>query len=125
MDITFLLGMVVVIGLGLILLLIIWNVLIRRSHTRETIPLSLDQVKDARIEAEELTAPVVVEQIEEMVKEEILKHPDLSGTTVDFGTRPDGSLVIMIDEVDYLSPEDIPDPRIQAIIQDAVREFNA
>jgi hypothetical protein len=116
---------VVVLAACVIVLLLVWGTLIRRQiPTRSEAPKSAEAIADARMEAEELTASVVSEQIEEMVRQRLIKYPEYAGVKLDFGTSADGSLQIWIDGERYDDLEEIPDTSIREAIKDAVAEFN-
>ncbi|MFQ5941930.1 MAG: hypothetical protein ACE5JF_00065 [Anaerolineales bacterium] len=114
--------------IGIVLLLIVWAVLIRRRTAEveqgELPPESLDAVKQARYEADEQPASLVSEQIEEMVKQSLASHPDLADVKLDFATGPNEGLVIWINDQSYSDLDLIPDERIRSAISKAVESFN-
>jgi hypothetical protein len=71
---------------------------------------------------ERIAAPFV-EQIEDIVQAALEKHPDLKKYKVDFGTAPDGSLEIWIDETKYTSVDELPDEGLKALVKDAIETW--
>jgi hypothetical protein len=80
--------------------------------------------RDARYEGTERPASLVSEQIEEMVKQRLAEHTDLTDVEMDFGTMPDGTIDIWVNGEQFDDVEDIPDDRIREAIKAAVEEFN-
>ncbi len=124
MDLTSGVGLAIGIGLAIVIALIVWRVLARRSSGSEAMPESLQQVSDARYEADEKPASLISEQIEEMLRTELAQHPDLASTELDFGTAANGSLEIWFGGQKYSSAELIPDERVRSAITRAVETFN-
>ncbi len=124
MEISNALGLAVALGLAIAFLLLIWSTLLRRRRRGTATPDSLEAVSDAKLEEGERPAALVSEQIEEMVKNSLSDHPDLSQVKLDFGTAPNGTLQIWVDGTQYESAEAIPDERIRDAIASAVRSFN-
>jgi hypothetical protein len=75
-------------------------------------------------EGEEHQAAAASEAIEELVNLNLAKIPGLAGTHIDFGSAADGSLEIWIGDQRYTSVDEIPDPRIQQAVREAVASFN-
>ena len=71
-----------------------------------------------------MTASVVSEQIEEMVKQKLAQYPDLSAVRLDFGTGSDEALVIWVGDQRYQEVDQIPDERIRQAISESVEAFN-
>lgn len=128
MDMSSVVGILAGLLIGIVLLLIVWAVLIRRRTAEveqgELPPESLDAVKQARYEADEQPASLVSEQIEEMVKQSLASHPDLADVKLDFATGPNEGLVIWINDQSYSDLDLIPDERIRSAISKAVESFN-
>ena len=72
---------------------------------------------------EHLAAPFA-EQIEDLVRSRLATDPELSAVKIDFGTGPDGGLEISVDGQHYAGLEFIPNPRLKALIQDAIATYN-
>jgi len=72
---------------------------------------------------EDLAAPFA-EQIEDILRAELAKDPELSRQDVDLGTGPDGGIEFHIGGETYTSVEAIPDPRIQAALQRSIEKYN-
>lgn len=83
-----------------------------------------DLTRDAKYEGTERPASLVSEQIEEMVKQRLAEHPDLTDVEMDFGTMPDGTIDIWVNGEQFDDVEDIPNDRIREAIKAAVGEFN-
>jgi hypothetical protein len=96
----------------------------RRVSFDEPKPSSMMDVSEARTDKGEFKASLIGEQIEEMVRQRLVKDPSLAGVSLDFGTAADGSLEIWVDGDRYTSVDDIPDERIRTAVTDAVAEFN-
>jgi hypothetical protein len=54
----------------------------------------------------------------------IASDPELAGTLVDFGTAPDGTLEIWVNDKRYADSDHVPDERIRVVIQQAVAMYN-
>lgn len=87
-------------------------------------PASLKMVEGARLDKGERRASLVSEQIEELVRSRMAQRPELAGRRIDFATAADGGLEIWVDDVAYRSVNEIPDPRIRELVQEAVASFN-
>ena len=75
-------------------------------------------------EGGERMASLISETIEDLVRERMQKDPTLQGQKIDFGTSSDGTLEIWIDDERYLDVAAIPNEKIRAIIQEAVKAYN-
>ncbi|HEY68014.1 MAG: hypothetical protein DRI79_11640 [Chloroflexi bacterium] len=65
------------------------------------------------------------EEIDELVQQRLRRQPDLSGHYIRLTTGKDGSLRIQVDQQTFDAVDDIPDIRVRALIQDAVREWES
>ena len=65
----------------------------------------------------------IIAQIETILQREVTLHADLSERSIHMGARPDGSLLIEVDQNFYRSPDEIPDSRIRDIVMMAVRTW--
>jgi hypothetical protein len=72
---------------------------------------------------ESLAAPFA-EQVEDILRSRISKDPYLQSYEIDFGTAPDGRLIIIIGDKPYTDIKQIPDERLRAAIQQAVATYN-
>lgn len=72
---------------------------------------------------EDLAAPFA-EQIEDMLRAELAKDPELSRSDVDLGTGPEGGIEFHIGGNTYNSVEEIPDRRIQAALKRTIDKYN-
>lgn len=128
MEISTLVGLLAALLIGIVVLLAAWAVLVRRRTAEieegEIAPESLSAVSEAQLEAGELPASLVSEQIEEMVKQQLATYPDLTDLKLDFATGPDESLVIWINDQSYADINQIPDERVRSAISEAVESFN-
>ena len=127
MDLSNIVAVLAGLALGILLLLIVWAVVVRRraDQIEQSEPASsLEAVADARIDSNEMSASVVSEQIEEMVKQKLAQYPDLSSVRLDFGTGVDESLVIWVGDQRYNEVQEIPDERIRNAITESVQAFN-
>ncbi len=128
MDFSNVVGLLAALLIGIVILLVIWAVVVRRRSAEieaGEVPLeSLSAVSAAKYEAGELPAALVSEQIEEMVKQRLASYPDLAEVKLDFATGSDESLVIWVDDQSYTDIDQIPDERIRAAITEAVETFN-
>ncbi|MFV1858131.1 MAG: hypothetical protein ACC647_02140 [Anaerolineales bacterium] len=128
MDISTVVGLLAALLIGIVILLVIWAIVVRRRSAKikagEVLPESLGAVSEAKLEADELPAALVSEQIEEMVKQRLASYPDLSDVKLDFATGAEKSLVIWVNDESYTDIDRIPDDRIRAAISEAVETFN-
>jgi hypothetical protein len=74
--------------------------------------------------ANERQASAPAEFIQAIVRREMSADPALAGRSIDFGTAPDGSLEIWLDDRSYSGVDQIPDVRLREIITRAADEFN-
>ena len=124
MDLSNVVGLLI----GIILLLVIWAIVVRRRTKEieegELPPDSPNAVSEAKIEPNEQAASLASEQIEEMVKQRLVSYPDLADVKLDFATGSDESLVVWVDDQSYSDIDQIPDERIRSAISEAVETFN-
>jgi hypothetical protein len=71
---------------------------------------------------EELAAPFA-EQIEDIVRSRLENDPELKAVKIDFGTGPDGGLMISLDGKQYPSVELIADERMKTLIKTAIATY--
>ena len=69
-------------------------------------------------------AAAFAEQIEDILRAEIKNIPELEFTDVDFGTAPDGGIEFHIQGETYTVIDEIPNPRLQQAIRDAIQKYN-
>jgi hypothetical protein len=128
MDVSNVVGLLAALLIGIVILVVIWAIVVRRRTAEieagEVLPESLSAVSEAKFEADELPASLVSEQIEEMVKQRLASYPDLADVKLDFATGPDESLVIWVNDQSYINIDRIPDDRMRAAISEAVETFN-
>jgi hypothetical protein len=117
--------LVIVVAAAVLLPLFLYFVLRRRMEMRGLPPETEQMVADARYEAGERPASLAAEQIEEQVKRRLAQYPDLAAVKIDFGSMPDMTIDIWVDDDQYDDVEDIPDERIREAIKAAAAEFNA
>jgi hypothetical protein len=124
MDIVENSGLLIGLLLAIIFLIVVWRVLLSRSRQTTELPESLQQVAEARLDADERGSAVISEQIEEMVKQKLADFQDLADVKLDFATAADGSLEIWVGGERYADADQIPDQRIRNAITDSVATFN-
>ena len=73
---------------------------------------------------EDRPSSAAAEQIEDMVKQALIQHPDLANTIFDFGQSTDDALEFWVNDTRYGSADDIPDVRIREAIAEAVKNFS-
>lgn len=73
----------------------------------------------------ERLASAASEQIEDLVRKRLAADPEISGMAVDFGSAPDGTLEIWIDDHRYTAVDEIPHARVRDAVRAAVSEFNS
>jgi hypothetical protein len=82
-----------------------------------------DTGRRAGIEGErQASAPA--ELMQAIVRREMASDPSFAGRSIDFGTAPDGSLEIWVDDKSYADVDQIPDVRLRELIARAAEEFN-
>ena len=74
-------------------------------------------------QGEKVAAPFA-EQIEDILRAQISRDPRLQSYEIDFGTGPDGTLEIKVDDKSYTNVEQIPDERLRAAVKHAVATYN-
>ena len=128
MDFSNVIGLLSALLLGIVILLAIWAIVVRRRTAEieagAVPPESLGAVSEAKVEADELPAALVSEQIEEVVKQRLASYSDLTDVKLDFVTGPDESVVIWVNDQGYTEIDRIPDDRIRTAISEAVETFN-
>ena len=73
-------------------------------------------------EGEQLAAPFA-EQIEDILRAELAKDPELAVLKVDLGTAKDGGLEIWVDGESYSDLETLPNKRLRDAIQRASQKW--
>lgn len=124
MPLADVISIIIGLAIGVVFLLFVWRVLLKRSRRPVDLPKSLEQVSQAHLDPDERPSAIVSEQIEEMVREKLAGDQDLTEVKVDFATAADGSLEIWIGEKRYSSADEVPDERIRSAISEAVESFN-
>jgi hypothetical protein len=66
-----------------------------------------------------------VEAINDLVQERLRKRPDLAGWHIFLTTERDGTLRFYVGPQSFESVDDIPEPEVQALIRDAIREWES
>jgi len=66
---------------------------------------------------------IPVEQIDELVQKRLQEHPDLAEQGIHLTTEADGSVYIYVGQQTFDAVADIPDPKVRALIQNAIREW--
>lgn len=69
-------------------------------------------------------AAAFAEQIEDIIHSLMEKDPELRSLELDLGTAPDGGIEYHFQGETYTTLEEIPDDRLQQVIQRAVDEYN-
>lgn len=116
---------VILVAAAVLLPLLLYFALRRRMELRGLPPETQSMVADARYDAGERPASLAAEQVEEVVKRKLAQYPDLASVKIDFGSMPDMTIDIWVDDDQYDDVEDIPDQRIRDAIKAAAAEFNA
>ena len=73
-------------------------------------------------EGEQLAAPFA-EQMEDILRAELAKDPELATLKVDLGTAKDGGLEIWVDRESYSDLETLPNKRLRDAIQRASQKW--
>ena len=68
---------------------------------------------------------IPVEAINDLVQERLRKRPDLAGWHVFLTAEVGGDLRIYVGPQSFESVDDIPEPEVQALIRDAIREWES
>lgn len=100
----------------------------RQTPPAETIQATLEKGISAQVfdhaPGERLAAPFA-EQIEDIVRARLAARADLSHYRVDFGTAPDGSLEIHIDDQRFSDLESIPDESLKTLLRQAIQDWQS
>jgi hypothetical protein len=67
----------------------------------------------------------MVREINELVQQRLRKRPELAKQRVRLISGEDGNLYIYVGHQTFSSVGDIPDPQVQTLIQDAIREWES
>ena len=72
------------------------------------------------------TEPLIpVEAINDLVQKRLQERPDLAGQHVRLTTEASGDLRIYVGPRAFESVDDVPEPEVRALIQDAIREWES
>ena len=123
---------IILVAAGIFLVFIFIALIIWRRGTRKhsdaqdeaEIHARMAGITDATLDAGERQASMISEQIEEMVKMDLVQYPDLTDVSLDFGTGEDGGLEIWLGGERYSEVSAIPDERIRRSVEKAVNSFN-
>jgi len=63
------------------------------------------------------------DEIDALVQQRLQEHPDLAKQSIHLTTGKDGGLCIHVGLQSFGAVSDIPDPKVQGLIQDAIREW--
>jgi hypothetical protein len=66
---------------------------------------------------------IPVEKIDDLVQERLQERPDMAGRHVRLAAGAGLGLRIYVDRRTFEAVDDIPDPEVRALIQDAIREW--
>jgi hypothetical protein len=139
-------GMVGLLGAALVVIILVFVVLFRRTNAanltgntedkpawmRETPPAEtlgalLREGKKVTVfdydEGEKLAAPFT-EQIEDIFRAKIEADPDLNHYQIDLGSAPDGTLEFWVNEKKYTNVNDLPDERLKKAFRESVAKWN-
>ena len=72
----------------------------------------------------ERRASAPAELMQAIVRRQMAADPAFARRSIDFGTAPDGSLEIWLDDQSYAGVDQIPDVRLRELIAKAAEEFN-
>lgn len=67
----------------------------------------------------------LVKEIDELVQRRLRERPELAKQRVRLISGEDGSLCIYVGQQTFSSVDDVSDPQVQALIQDAIREWES
>ncbi|MBO9362867.1 MAG: hypothetical protein J7452_11780 [Thermoflexus sp.] len=70
-----------------------------------------------------LQGPAPAEQLDRILQDLLREHPELPYPAVRLETLPDGTLGILVGTRRYQRIEDVPDPELRALLQEAVRRW--
>jgi len=70
------------------------------------------------------SGPALAEQLDQVLQELLRRHPALPYRAVRFETLPDGTLGIIVGAQRYSRPEEVPDPNLRALLQEAIRQWS-
>ena len=65
------------------------------------------------------------DQINDLIQQRLQKWPDLVSDKVSLSTGPDGRLLIRVGLQSFRAVSDIPNSKVRALIQDAIREWES
>ncbi|MCS7251546.1 MAG: hypothetical protein RMK32_00985 [Anaerolineae bacterium] len=67
--------------------------------------------------------PALAEQLDHILQELLRRYPELPYRAVRFETLPDGTLGIIAGGQRYRHPEEVPDPQLRALLQEAIQRW--
>jgi hypothetical protein len=70
-----------------------------------------------------LQGPAPAEQLDRILQELLREHPELPYRAVRLETLPDGTMGILIGTQRYQRVEDVPDPELRALLQEAIQRW--
>ncbi len=65
----------------------------------------------------------LVEEIDDLVQQRLQQWPEMTGQRIRLASGEDGNLYIYVGQQTFSSVDDISDPQVQALIRDAIREW--
>jgi len=68
--------------------------------------------------------PAPAEQLDAILQELLHRRPELPYRAVRFETLPDGTLGITVGGRRYNRPEEVPDPALRALLEEAIRQWS-
>jgi hypothetical protein len=70
-----------------------------------------------------VTTAAPAEQLDRILQELLREHPELPYRAVRLETLPDGTMGILIGTQRYQRVEDVPDPELRALLQEAIQRW--
>jgi hypothetical protein len=73
-----------------------------------------------------MLAPLpLIDEVNDLVQKRLRENPDLADHLITLSTALDGSLRIYVNQQVFQAVGDITDPQVKALIQGAIREWEA
>lgn len=99
----------------------------RQPPAAETISATLADGEGVQVfdhdEGEQLASPFV-EQIEDIVQARLAEHPELNQYRLDFGSAPDGSLEIHVNDQVFTEIDALPNEKLKTLIREAIETWH-
>jgi hypothetical protein len=65
----------------------------------------------------------ILDQIETVLQNNLVKTPALNNRNIHIGSAPDGTIIIEVDREFYKSPDEVPEPAVRDFIKSSIQQW--